>query len=79
MNKSKVRACKVGTMPECVQLYRKYKIRPRLLVRYRPLHIEASLFRGLVRLLWQPRERNWSLGVIDYVDESTGHFRISRL
>lgn len=79
MDISKVRSCKVGTMPGCVQLYRKYKLRPRLLIRYRPLHIEASSFGGLVRLHWQPRERHWSFGIIDYVDETTGYFRINRM
>lgn len=65
-------------MPDCIQLYRKYKLRSRLLIRYRPLHIEATLRCGLVRLNWQPRERHWSLGIVDEVDES-GHFRISRM
>ena len=79
INATRVRACKVGTTPECVQLYRGYKLRPKLLIKYRPLHIEASLFRGLVKLLWEPRERHWSSGVVDYVDKTTGHFRINRL
>lgn len=79
MDIAKVRPCKVGTMPECVQLYRKYKLRPKLLIRYRPLHIEARLIREIVNLRWEPRERHWSFGIIDYIDESTGHFRINRM
>lgn len=75
---SKVRSCKVGTMPECVQLYRCYKLRLGLLVRYRPLHIEATSRYGLVRLMWEPREKHWALGIVEDVHKS-GYFRISRL
>lgn len=77
MDISKVRSCKVGTMPECVQLYRRYKLRLGLLVKYRPLHIEATSRYGLVRMGWQPREHHWSLGIVDSVDGE--YFRISRM
>ena len=62
--------CKVGTIPELVQLYRRYKLRLGLVVKYRP--VSATRYGR-----YEPRQREWSTGIVEQVDGN--YFRLSRL
>jgi len=65
---------KVGTIPETVQLRYRYKLRAGLVIRYRPLNMGFHSHKWA----WEPRERQWSTGVVDRINED-GYVFISRM